>query len=431
VTQTLTLGDRARRHFPALTRPGSPVYFDNPGGTQVPRRVADAMAEYLLGSNANVHGAFGTSRRTDAVVAEAHAAMADFLGAADPREIAFGPNMTTLTFSVSRALGRKLRAGDEILVTRLDHDANIAPWLLLAEDEGLTVRWADIHPEDCTLDMESFEASLSERTRVAAFTYASNAVGTITDVRRLTRLAHDAGALVYVDAVQYAPHGPIDVREIGCDFLACSPYKFFGPHAGVLYARLDHSERLRAYKVRPADDAPPSKWETGTQSHEAMAGTTAALNYLAALAPPGTDGTRRARLVAAMEEIGTYERGLSRRLLAGLAELPVTVYGITDPARLEERVPTFALTAPGAAPRELAEELGRRGYNLWDGNYYALALMERLGLEGSGGALRVGMAHYNTAEEVDRFLEDLGDVLATPSARVSRVEAAAGHTAKG
>lgn len=423
---------RARERFPAFSRPDSPVYFDNPGGTQVPREVANAMTEYLLYSNANTSGAFRTSERTDRVIQEAHAAAADLLGAARPEEVAFGPNMTTLTFGLSRALGRELHEGDEILLTTLDHDANIAPWLLLAEDRGLTVRFADINPDDCTLNLDSYKAALSERTRVAAFTYASNAVGTVNDVRLLTRLAHEAGALVFIDAVQYAPHGPIDVVEIGCDFLACSPYKFFGPHAGILYCRYDHSERLHAYKVRPADPAPPSKWETGTQSHEAMAGTTAAIEYLASLAPEGQYPSRRERLVAAMSAVRSYERELAGQLISGLSELPVTLYGITDAGRLDERVPTVALTAHGHTPRELAVEMGRRGYNLWDGNYYALALMERLGLEGSGGALRVGLAHYNTAEEVSRFLSDLAAVLGKEaSVPVSAEYQQAEHTSQG
>lgn len=427
MTQTLAM--QARQHFPSLARPGSPVYLDNPGGTQVPQQVVDAMSEYLLFSNANTHGAFPTSERTDEVIQGAHAAAADLLGA-DPREVAFGPNMTTLTFSLSWSLGRELQQGDEILLTRLDHDANIAPWLLLAEDKGLTVRWVDVQPDDCTLDLESFVNALSERTRIAAFTYASNAVGTINDVRRLTRLAHEAGALVFIDAVQYAPHGPIDVREVDCDFLACSPYKFFGPHAGIMCTRLDHSERLQAYKVRPADGAPPYKWETGTQSHEAMAGTTAAVDYLASLAPDQA-GSRRERIVQGMEAIRAYEREMSQLLLQGLRELPVQVYGITDPERLEWRVPTFAVTSEKATPRQLAEELGRRGYNLWDGNYYALALMQRLGLEETGGALRIGMAHYNTSDEINSLLEDLEEVLKEGSPGVSAREESAEFTAQG
>ena len=434
MTASQSLADTARRQFPSITRAGSPVYFDNPGGTQVPRSVPDAMVAYLLQDNANVHGAFGTSARTDAVVHEAHAAVADFLGAAQPEEIAFGPNMTTLTFALSRALGRELHEGDEILLTRLDHDANIAPWLMLAEGLGLNIRWAEFDPIDCTLDLDSFRAGLNERTRIAAFTYASNAVGTVNDVELLTRLAHEAGALVFIDAVQYAPHGPLDVQQIGCDFLTCSPYKFFGPHAGVLYTRIDHSERLRPYKVRPASDAPPYKWETGTQSHEALAGTTAAIEYLASISPATPQLNRRASLVAAMTAIREYEQGLSRHVSEGLDQLPVRLYGIADIDRLSDRLPTFALTSDRHTPRQLAEALGRRGYNLWDGNYYALALMERLGLEESGGALRIGLVHYNTHEEIDRFLADLESVIVGRTTHaVPEYEAleSAEHTAQG
>ncbi len=434
MTAIQSLADTARRQFPSIIRADGPVYLDNPGGTQVPQSVPDAMMAYLLQDNANVHGAFATSARTDAVVHEAHAAVADFLGAAQPEEIAFGPNMTTLTFALSRALGRELREGEEILVTQLDHDANIAPWLLLARDLGLNIRWAEVDPADCTLDLDSFQAGLNERTRIAAFTYASNAVGTVNDVGLLTRLAHEAGALVFIDAVQYAPHGPIDVQQIGCDFLTCSPYKFFGPHAGVLYTRIDHSERLRAYKVRPASDAPPYKWETGTQSHEAMAGTTAAIDYLASIAPTAPNLNRRESLVAAMTAIKEYEQGLTQHLCEGLAQVPVRVYGITEVDRLSGRLPTFALTSDHHTPRQLAEALGRRGYNLWDGNYYALALMERLGLEENGGALRIGLVHYNTHEEIDRFLADLRSVIigrtTHPVPSVEAVESAE-HTAQG
>lgn len=430
--QTHTPFAAARQRFPSVSRPGGPVFFDNPGGTQAPQEVVDAMVAYLLHSNSNVHGAFRTSERTDETVREAHAAMADMLGAARPEEVAFGPNMTTLTFSLSRALGRELAPGDEILLTEMDHDANIAPWLLLAQDRGLTVRWAALNADDCTLDVESFKQGLTNRTRIAAFTYASNAVGTINDVRLLTRLAHDAGALVFIDAVQYAPHGPIDVREIGCDFLACSPYKFFGPHAGVMYMRYDHSERLTAYKVRPADASPPHKWETGAQNHEAMAGATAAVEYLASLAPAGTGDSRRERVVAGLTAVREYERELSRQMLEGLCDLPVRLYGIGDLDRLEWRVPTFAITVEGFAPRELAAELGRRGFNLWDGNYYALALMEKLGLEERGGALRIGLAHYNTPEEIERFLAELRDVLRGGTAvAVTGSETSSEHTSQG
>lgn len=413
MTQVYSTIQAARERFPSIVRPGSPVYFDNPGGTQVPKSVADVMSYYLLHDNANSHGAFATSERTDVVIAEARAAVADLIGAEWSNEIVFGSNMTTLTFAFSRALGRELHEGDEVVVTALDHDANVAPWLQLAEDGGLIVSSVDVHTEDCTLDLDSFRNALSNRTRLVAFTYASNAVGTVNDVRLLTRLAHEAGALVYIDAVHYAPHGLIDVRDIGCDFLVCSPYKFFGPHSGVLYIRADHSNRLRPCKVRPASNEVPYKWETGTLSHEALAGITAAIGYIASLAPNGVYGNRRQRIVAAMAAVRDYEVDLMGRMLDGLNSLPVTLYGITDSTRLSERVPTFALTAQGISPRQLAEEFAKRGFNTWDGNYYALALMQRLGLEGSGGALRVGLAHYNTSDEVDRFLAALEEILAS------------------
>jgi len=402
-----------RSQFPSLsqTLDGRPVvFFDNPGGTQCPGVVIDAVAHYLAHDNANHGGAFATSRRSDAMLADAHEAMADMLGASSADEIVFGANMTTLTFGLSRALGRSLSPGDEIIVTRLDHDANIGPWLHVAADRGAAIRWVDIDPADCTLDLDSFRRQLSAKTKVVAVGFASNAVGTINDASAITRMAHDAGALVFVDAVQFAPHGPIDVQQVGCDFLACSPYKFFGPHVGVLFGRRDLLDRLDAYKVRPALDRPPDKFETGTLNHEGIAGTRAAVAYLASLAdglvPDGS--TRRARVQAAMTAIREHEKPLSVRLLQGLAAIPgLRVYGIADPCRVDERVPTVSFTMQRWSPREIAERLAARGIFVWDGNFYALAVTERLGLEPSGGLLRVGLAHYNTADEVDRLLEEL------------------------
>ncbi|MER3544438.1 MAG: cysteine desulfurase-like protein [Chloroflexota bacterium] len=408
-----------REQFPALhqTLNGRPVVFlDNPGGTQVPQRVIEAMRAYLVTSNANTHGAFLTSQRSDAILAEAHAAMADFLGAASPDEIVFGPNMTTLTFSLSRAIARTLRPDDEIVVTRLDHDANIAPWLAL-EEQGVVVRHADIRPADCTLDLADLEAQISERTRLVAVGYASNAVGTINDVAAIVALAHAVGAWAFVDAVHYAPHGPIDVQALGCDFLVCSAYKFFGPHVGALYGRDELLDRLPAYKVRPAPATPPGKFETGTQNHEGLAGLVAALDYLAEVGEryggayqarfPHMAG-RRLKLHTGMAAIQAYERRLSAYLLEGLERIPgLRIWGITDPTRLHQRTPTFAVTLEGWHPRRLAERLGEAGIFVWDGNYYALALMERLGLEAQGGAVRIGLAHYNTFEEIDRLVEAL------------------------
>src|SRR5512137_108977 len=412
-----------RDQFPALQQTdeqGQPfVYFDGPGGTQVPQSVIDAMADYLTRANANTHGAFATSQRSDQIIAETRQAVADFLNAPTPDEVAFGPNMTTLTFAVSRAIARDLKPGDEIVVTRLDHDANIAPWLAL-EERGVVVRHADFNPADCTLDMAGLAALITERTRLVAVGYASNAVGTINDVRRIGELAHAAGAWVYVDAVHYAPHGPIDVQAINCDFLVCSAYKFFGPHMGVLYGRYDLLDHLRAYKVRPAGNQPPDKFETGTKNHEGLAGTAAAINYLADLGTelgasfagdyPDFSG-RRLQLKTALAAIRAYERPLVGKLIKGLQAIPgVTLYGIADPSRFDRRAPTVAFTLKGTTPRQVAERLGQASIFVWDGNYYALAVTERLGVEESGGMVRVGIAHYNTAAEVDRLLEAVSDL---------------------
>lgn len=401
-----------RSYFPSLsqTQDGRPVvFFDNPGGTQCPQMVIDAVSGYFLRDNANHAGAFGTSQRSDEMLHDAHQAMADMLGAGSPDEIVFGANMTTLTFSMSRALGRLLSPGDEIVVTHLDHDANISPWLLLARDTGAVVRWVEIHPEDCTLDMASFGAQLNRKTKIVAVGYASNAVGTINDVKTMVEMAHTAGAMIYIDAVQYAPHGPIDVKTLGCDFLVCSAYKFFGPHVGVLYGKLGLLERLSAYKVRPADDRPPYKFETGTLNHEGIAGTRAAVEYLAQISNVRSQiSKRRERVAAGLAAIQEYEKTLSARLISGLQQIKgVKIWGVTDPQRLDHRVPTVSFTLEGHHPRQIAEHLGRRGINVWDGNYYALAIMERLGLEEKGGMVRVGPVHYNTVEEIDRLLEEL------------------------
>jgi len=350
-----------RRFFPALnqTLNGEPViFFDNPGGTQCPQMVIDAVSNYLVRDNANHGGAFATSQRSDEMLHDAHQAMADMLGAASADEIVFGANMTTLTFTISRALARELKPGDEIVVTHLDHDANIAPWLLVARDTGAVVRWVDIHEEDCTLDMASFEAAITDKTKIVAVGYASNAVGTINDVKTIVEMAHAVGALTYIDAVQYAPHGPIDVQALDCDLLVCSAYKFFGPHVGVLYGKYDLLERLSAYKVRPADNRPPYKFETGTLNHEGIAGTRAAVEYLAQLTD--TTGSRRARIIAGMTAIKEYEKTLSARLISGLQQIKgLKIWGITDLAQLDRRVPTVSFTLEGHSPRQVAEYLGK------------------------------------------------------------------------
>ncbi|NWG21724.1 MAG: cysteine desulfurase-like protein [Chloroflexi bacterium] len=402
-----------RAQFPALAQEvhgRQAVFFDGPGGTQVPQRVIDAVADYLAHHNANTHGAFATSQRSDAIIDSAHAAMADLLGC-DANEVVFGPNMTTLTFAISRAIGRELRPGDEIVLTRLDHDANVAPWKAL-EEQGAVIRMVDVDIEDCTLDMADMARAIGPRTKLVAVGYASNAVGTINDVASITRMAHDAGAMVYIDAVHYAPHGPIDVRGLDCDFLACSPYKFFAPHMGAVYGKREHLERLRPYKVRPASDAIPDRWETGTRNHEGLAGVGAAIEYLAELGRQDAPAlSRREALLRAMSAIRVYERELSQKLIAGLLAIPgLSFYGITDPARFDRRTPTVAVRMEGHTPRALAEYLGERGIFCWDGNYYALNLTERLGVEASGGMLRIGLVHYNTAEEIDRLLTVLGEL---------------------
>jgi len=405
-----------RQHFPSLSRPA--IFFDNPGGTQIAQASLDRMTAYLTRHNANHDGAFATSRLSDAVLDEAHQAVADFLNAARPDEIVFGNNMTTLTLHISRSISRTWQPGDEIVVTRLDHDANISPWLLAAQDRGVTVRWVDFHPEDGTLNLEEFQKALEGRPRLAAFGYASNALGTINPVKELVEMAHAAGALAYIDAVQFAPHGSIDVQATGCDFLVCSSYKFFGPHAGMLYGRYELLEELFPYKVRPAPAMPPGKFETGTQNHEGIAGVLGALEYLEWVGEKfggeysekyadRFDG-RRLRLKTAMSAIRSYEYEISRLLLDVLEETPgVTIYGLTDPRRLEQRVPTYAFRLKGWHPRRLAEALGDEDIYVWDGNYYALAVTQRLGVEEDGGMLRVGPVHYNTVEEVQRFGEAL------------------------
>jgi cysteine desulfurase family protein (TIGR01976 family) len=363
------------------------VFFDGPGGTQVPDEVIDAIATYLRESNANVSGPYETSRRTERLVADARLAAGSFLGCS-PDEVVFGANMTTLNFALTRAAAREWEEGDEVVVTRLDHDANVSPWLELAHDLGLIVRFADIR-DDTTLDLEDLAAQLSERTRVVAFPWASNAVGTLVDVARVAELAHEVDALAWVDAVHYAPHGPIDVAAAGADVLICSPYKFFGPHLGLAYARAELLERWRPYKVRPASNEPLGhRYETGTLPHELLAGFVAAVDYVGSLG---------------WESIIGHERELGERFLGGLPER-CRLHGLPT---MDGRVPTFALTIDAVAPDYAARRLGEQGLAVWHGNYYALEVMKRLGLEDSGGAVRAGIVHYNTADEVDRLLAEL------------------------
>ena len=407
-TKPLDLG-LVRAQFPSLRRQvnGHPVAFlDGPGGTQVPQRVIEAISDYLSTHNANTCGAYATSRETDQVIADARSAMADFLGC-DPDEIVFGPNMTSLTFAIGRAIGRELKAGDEILLTHLDHDANVSPWRAL-EERGVKIQFADINEHDCTINMDDLAGKINSRTKIVAVGYASNAVGTINDVKTIVRLAHEAGAMAYIDAVHYAPHGPIDVRELDCDFLACSTYKFFGPHMGVLYGKREHLARLQPYKLRANTNAVPQRWEWGTLNHECISGIMACVEYLAKLGRTNPSLSRRDALLAAYGAIQAHERKLMVRMLAGVRTIPgLRLYGISDPARLESRCPTFAVRIDGHTPLELATKLGEQGIFTWDGNYYALNLTERLGVEQSGGFLRIGLVHYNIEQEVDRVLEGL------------------------
>jgi cysteine desulfurase family protein (TIGR01976 family) len=415
-TETTTLDlTWVRSQFPSLSQTvnGQPaVFLDGPGGTQVPQRVIDAITGYLTNSNANTCGAYATSRRTDAIIAEARAAMADFLGC-DHDEIVFGPNMTTLTYAISRSIGRELGPGDEILLTYLDHDANVSPWQAL-EERGVTIRFAEINHDDCTLNMADLAQKISSRTRVVAVGYASNAVGTINDVSEIVRLAHKKGAMAYIDAVHYAPHGPIDVRALDCDFLACSTYKFFGPHMGVLYGKREHLQHLQPYKVRPNTNAIPNRWEWGTLNHECIAGIAACVNYLADMGRQvdSSASDRRSALLAAYRAIQQHERGLSETMVRGLLEIPgLNLYGIADPEKFDRRCPTFAVRIANHTPLKLATALGERGFFTWDGNYYALNLTERLDVEKDGGFLRIGIAHYNTAEEIARLLTALREIV--------------------
>lgn len=410
--------EAVRQHFPSLARQvaGRPVaYLDGPAGTQVPNACIDATSEYFRTSNANSHGAFTASRESDALLDDAHAAAADFLGAADPGEICFGANMTTLTFAVSRAIGRTLKPGDEIVVTRLDHDANVAPWLHLEEERGAVIRWVPIR-EDCTLDLDALANALGPRTRIVAVGLASNAVGTINPIARIAGMAHAAGARIWVDAVHAGPHLPIDVQQLDVDYLVCSAYKFYGPHLGVLWGRRELLEALPAYKVRPAGDELPHRFETGTQAHELLAGLVGTFRYLewfgTAMGGANAGATRHEKLRAAMAASRAWERDLVLKLIADVSSVPgVHIRGITDPARVDERAPTIAFTVDGHHPRDVAAFLGDRAISVWDGDYYAWELIRALGLAQSGGMVRVGLVHYNTPAEIDRLTEALRELV--------------------
>lgn len=400
-----------RAQFPSLQTKVSgqtAAFLDGPAGTQVPTQVMHAIQNYLMSANANTGGAFLTSRRNDEMIANTRAAMADFFHC-DRDEVVFGQNMTTITFAVSRALARELKAGDEILLTTLDHDANFSPWKTLQE-KGVVIRQVDIRDADCTLDLDDLKRKLNEKTKLVAVGYASNAVGTINPVAEITKLAHAAGALVYIDAVHFAPHGPIDVKMLDCDFLVCSAYKFFGPHMGTLYGKREHLEKSRPYKVRPCTEQVPERWESGTQVQELIAGIGGAVEYLAELGRHSDPSakTRREALASAYRTTVAYETRMIWRLIDGLQSIPgVRIYGITDSHRAAERCSTLSMRLGNHHPTAIATYLGERGIFTWDGNYYALNLTERLGVESLGGMLRVGLVHYNTMEEVERLLAAL------------------------
>lgn len=405
-----------RRQFPALERvvDGRPAMFlDGPAGSQVPRTVIEAMVRYLERTNANNGGLFATSRESGHILGEAARAVADLLGTADPQTVAFGPNMTTLTFALSRAMARTWHAGDEILVTRSDHDANVTPWVLAARDAGAVVRHVAVHPEDCTLDLDDLRGKLSSRTRVLALGCASNASGTVHPFEEIVRRVHEVGGQVVLDAVHFAPHLRMAVEAWDADFVSCSAYKFFGPHVGVLWGKRELLEALPVYKVRPASDSVPDRWMQGTQNHEGIAGAGAAIEYLADIGRQLASAPveRREALDLAFRSIQRHEQDLACRLLEGLASLPeYRVWGITETGRIRERVPTVSLTHGEIPPRELARRLGERGIFAWHGNFYALPLTTALGLE-PDGMLRLGLLHYNTEEEVDRLLVALSEIV--------------------
>ena len=405
-----------RSQFPALSRhvgDRPAIFFDGPAGTQCPRRVIAAVTEYLTHTNSNHGGLFAVSRESDRVLEQAHRALADLLGTGDPGEIVFGANMTTLTFALSRALARQWNPGDEVIVTQLDHDANVTPWVLAARDAGATVRMAPMNPVDGTLDTAALLAMITPRTRLVALGLASNSTGSVNPVREIARAAHAVGAMVYADAVHFAPHASLDVAALECDFLACSAYKFFGPHVGILWGRRHLLEALPAYKVRPAPDSIPDRWMTGTQNHEGIAGAAEAVRYLADLGRLVCNDDslpQRAALEAAYAAIGHYESRLIWRLIDGLREIPaVKVWGITDSSRRHERLPTISITHERIASTDLALRLAEQGIFVWHGHYYAVGVVEAFGLQGEG-MVRVGLAHYNTAEEVDRLVQVLQEI---------------------
>ena len=411
-----------RQFFPALARQhnGQPVAFlDGPAGTQVPKAVIDAISSYLVNHNANHEGIFQTSIESDQMLDRAHQAAADLIGAKEPETVAFGSNMTTLTFALSRSISQTWSPGDEIVLSHLEHDANFTPWVLAARDRGVEVKTIDINPDDCTLRLEQYREKITSKTRLVAVGCASNAVGTINPVKQICKWAAEVGALSFLDAVHYAPHALMDVQDWGCDFLACSAYKFFGPHIGLLYGKRDRLESLPAYKLRTSPVSLPGRWMTGTQNHECIAGTLAAIDYMASLGAPqkqelegpeDDQPDRRRLLTRALQSIRDYETSLLLRLMRGLAEIdPIKIWGITDPERFDQRLPTLSITHQRQSPQSIAKRLADQGIFVWHGNYYALPLTEKLGVEPEG-MVRIGICHYNTEEEVDRLLENLAQM---------------------
>lgn len=401
-----------RSQFPALRElfNGQPlIFFDNPGGTQVPQRVINAMTDYMIRRNANVHGAFETSQRTDETIEQARQAAAD-LFRAELDEVVFGNNMTSLTYQLCHSLSPEFSPDDEIVVTGLDHDANISPWVRLAEERGCTLHQVDFDVESSTLDMDDLQSKLSPRTKLLAVGYASNAAGSVNDVSTAIRWAKQCSAYTFIDAVQYAPHGLLDVKGLDCDFMACSAYKFFGPHVGLLYGKRKHMNRLRPYQVRPASTISPGSWETGTKNHEGLAGVKAAIDYVAdlgvAFGQAAEEDPRRRKLEVAFEVIAQYEQILTKKLVSGLTSIPgVRIYGIAEQEKMNNRVATVALRKQGTTPQQLAEALASANVNATSGNFYALSYTERLGVELSGGLLRLGLVHYNTQSEIDHCLD--------------------------
>ncbi|MER9250928.1 cysteine desulfurase-like protein [Mesorhizobium sp. M0598] len=409
--------DAVRAKFPALSltdKSRRRIYLDNPAGTQVPQAVADAVSRCLLTTNANLGGFFETTVAAQDIVDEAHLAMADFLGAASPQEIIIGANMTTLTYHMSRTLGRTMKPGDEIILTRMDHEGNVSPWLQLAEDLGLVVRWLPFDQQSWQIEEAALAALLSERTRLVALNYASNLTGSINRVKALTGIARRAGALVYVDAVQFAPHGLIDVQNLGCDFLICSAYKFFGPHMGIFWGRLDVIDALKPYKCRCSSNALPERFELGTPQIELMAGLSAAVYYFAELgAAAGAQGSRRLKIAKAFEVSIAYENPLAQQLIDGLSDIAgLTIHGITDPKRINERVPTVSFTVEGIVPETIVRQMNAENIFLWSGHNYAWEIVHQLGIPAEQGVVRIGIAHYNTSAEIDETLESVHRVVA-------------------